>query len=55
MYHSLEIWKNTTKSVQHEDIQMLIKIYGEDGFGYPRPSWIPNQCDYVDGIISDCR
>lgn len=55
MYHSLDIWKNQTKTVQHEDIQMLIKIYGEDGFGYPRPSWIPKQCDFMEGIISDCR
>ncbi len=55
MYHSLDIWKNQTKTVQHEDIQMLIKIYGEDGFGYPRPSWIPQQCDFMEGIISDCR
>jgi hypothetical protein len=55
MYHSLDIWKNMTKTVQDEDIQMLVKIYGEDGFGYPRPHWIPQQCDYVEGLIGDCR
>lgn len=55
MYHSLNLWQNTTKSVTNEDIQMLVRIYGEDGFGYPIPSWIPQQCEFIDGLLSDCR
>jgi len=55
MYHSLSIWKNTTKTVTNEDIQMVVRIYGEDGFDRHFPRWIPDQCDFVDGIISECR
>ena len=33
MYHQIDVFAETTKSVTDKDLDMLIRIYGEDGFG----------------------
>ena len=55
MYHSLQTFQNVTKSVTSEDIQMVYRIYGEDGFTYPNPAWIPDSCHYYNGTLGGCE
>ena len=59
MYHSLAPFTNQTKSITSEDIQMIERIFGKDGFGWndrfkDNPRWIPNQCEFVNGTSSNC-
>ena len=43
MYPKLEIFQNNTKTITERDINMLIRMYGNDGFGFPHPN-IPEYC-----------
>lgn len=45
MYHSIDVFEGEVKNVTQKDLDMMIRIYGEDGFGHPAPKWIPRQCD----------
>jgi hypothetical protein len=55
MFPSLEPFSTKIKQVTSEDIQMMIRLYGEDGFGYPNPAWNPKSCDFLDGKLDKCR
>ena len=43
MYPHLDIFQNNTKTITERDINMIIRLYGNDGFGFPHPN-IPNYC-----------
>ena len=43
MYPHLDIFQNNTKTITERDINMLIRMYGNDGFGFPHPD-IPEYC-----------
>ena len=54
MYYSYKIKKEKqkiedqikeSKYVTEKDLNMVIRIYGEDGFGYPKPVVIPRHCE----------
>jgi len=45
MYHQIDVFAETTKSVTEKDIDILIRIYGEDGFGGLKPKYIPRECE----------
>jgi len=53
MYGSIDVFEGQVKNVTEKDIQMLIRIYGEDGFGYPSPKWIPRVCE-LECLEMDC-
>ena len=55
MYHSLDPFINQTKSITNEDVEMVIRLHGEDGFGLTKPRWNPDECSFVNGTISTCR
>ena len=48
MYHQIDVFAETTKSVTEKDLDMLIRIYGEDGFGLKKPRYIPRICNILD-------
>ena len=43
MYSKIDTFTNSTKPITERDINMIIKIYGKDGFGSPHPD-IPIAC-----------
>jgi len=43
MYAKLDTFTNSTKSVMQRDINMIVKLYGINGFGTPHPN-IPRTC-----------
>ena len=43
MYHKLDTFSNSTKNITSRDINMIIKLYGIEGFGTPHPD-IPTTC-----------
>ena len=47
MYHQIDVFQETTKPVTEKDINMIIRIYGEDGFGLKQPQYIPRVCEIV--------
>ena len=49
MYYKLNTFNNNTKNITDRDINMLIRMYGIDGFGSPHPD-IPLAC-----IVSDTQ
>ena len=53
MFGSIDVFEGLEKNVTDKDIKMLIRIYGEDGFGYPTPKWIPRTCD-IQCLEVDC-
>ena len=53
MYSSIDVFEGEVKNVTQKDIDMMIRIYGEDGFGFPTPKYIPRQCD-VQCLEFDC-
>ena len=44
MFGSIDVFEGTEKSITEKDIKMLIRIYGEDGYGFPQPKYIPRVC-----------
>jgi len=48
MYSKIDVFENEVKYVTEKDLNMLIRIYGEDGFGYPKPVVIPRHCEIID-------
>ena len=53
MYSSIDVFEGEIKNVTDTDIKMLVRIYGEDGFGFPTPKYIPRTCD-IQCLDMDC-
>jgi len=53
MYSSIDVFEGQVKYVTDKDINMVIRIYGEDGFDPHKPKYIPRQCD-VRCLEMDC-
>ena len=53
MYHSIKVFEGQIKNVTDKDVNMLVRIYGEDGFGGMTPKWIPRTCD-IQCLEVDC-
>jgi len=53
MYSSIDVFEGEVKNVTERDIQMMIRIYGDDGFGNTKPKWIPRECD-IQCLEFDC-
>ena len=45
MYHQIDVFSDEIKPVTEKDIDMVIRIYGEDGFGLKKPRYIPRICE----------
>ena len=45
MYHQIDVFSDEIKPVTEKDINMVIRIYGEDGFGLKEPRYIPRICE----------
>ena len=48
MFSSVNLFEDQVKIVTEKDLNMVIRIYGEDGFGYPKPVVIPRHCEIED-------
>ena len=48
MYRSVDLFEDQVKIVTEKDLNMVIRIYGEDGFGHPKPVVIPRHCEIED-------
>tara|TARA_R110002020_G_scaffold149756_4_gene326195 strand:- start:197 stop:985 length:789 start_codon:yes stop_codon:yes gene_type:complete len=55
MFPSIDPFSSNIKQITDEDIQMVVRLYGDDGFGYPNPVWNPKSCDFLDGKLDKCR
>ena len=55
MFPSIEPFSKQIKQITSEDIQMVIRLYGEDGFSLPNPVWSPDSCDFLNGKLDECR
>ena len=53
MYSSIDVFEGEVKNVTEKDIKMMIRIYGEDGFGFPTPKYIPRECN-IECLEVDC-
>jgi len=53
MFGSIDVFEGKVKHVTNKDINMVIRIYGEDGFDPYGPKYIPRQCD-VRCLEMDC-
>jgi len=51
MYHQIDVFQETIKPVTEKDLDMVIRIYGEDGFGLKQPRYIPRTCNIVDSLF----
>jgi len=53
MFSSIDVFEGEVKNVTERDIQMMVRIYGEDGFDPYSPKYIPRQCD-IQCLEMDC-
>lgn len=51
MYHQIDVFQETTKPVTEKDLDMLVRIYGEDGFGLKKPKYIPRECHILNTLF----
>ena len=49
MYGSIDVLQAKPKFVTQQDINMVLRIYGEDGFR--KPAWMPRTCEIIDGQL----
>ena len=54
MYHSFDPFSDVSVEITDLDIEMVYLIYGESGFKYPFPDWIPFFCGIDRGAIVLC-
>ena len=54
MYGSIDVFEEQVKYVTEKDINMVIRIYGENGFDPYGTKYIPRQCD-IKCLEMDCN
>jgi hypothetical protein len=47
MYSKIDVFEGLSKSVTDKDLNMTIRIYGEDGFAGIKPKFSPRTCDIL--------